>query len=232
MTIAAQRTPTFADVIRRAIDARLAEVHTAIPAKVEAFDAATQLAEVKPLVQAERIDETGARVVEPLPVIVGVPVVFPGANGFRVTFPITQGDTVLLVFSEASIDNWLEQGTDVDPGTPRRFHIKDAIAIPGLHPKSKAWTGVSGADMTLGKDGGPQVVVKSSTIELGGHADDPPTDAVALASKVEQDLNTLKNAINSAPVAPNDGGATFKAALGAALSAWPSSLGSTVIKSK
>lgn len=72
-----------------------------------------------------------------------------------------------------------------------------------------------------------KVVLSAPTVELAGSA-----DAVALASKVATDLNTLKSAISAAPVVPTDGGASFKAALMASLAAWPSSLGSTKVKAE
>lgn len=53
---------------------------------------------------------------------------------------------------------------------------------------------------------------------------------VALAEKVEQELTTLKNAINAATPTPNDGGAALKTAILAALSSWPGSVGSEKVK--
>lgn len=49
---------------------------------------------------------------------------------------------------------------------------------------------------------------------------------VALASKITTELIALKNAISSAPVAPTDGGASFKAGLLTALASWPGDIAS------
>src|SRR5688572_20732449 len=104
------RQLTLAQVISRAIDVRLTDMHTNFPARVVRYDADSQQVDVQPLVQAVFEDEAGERRSEPLPIITSVPVVFPGAGGYRITFPIKagdqDGDTVLIVCSEASLDVW------------------------------------------------------------------------------------------------------------------------------
>lgn len=62
-------------------------------------------------------------------------------------------------------------------------------------------------------------------LSVGGAAGE-----VALESKLTAALNTLKSAIGGAATLPNDGGATFKAAIMTALSAWPPDLKCTNIK--
>jgi hypothetical protein len=187
-TDAISNTPTFAEVLRVAIDARLADVHTAIPARVETYDAAKQRVSVKPLIRRGYLDEDGQRAVESLPVINEVPIVFPGAGGFRVTFPVAPGDTVLLVFSEASIDRWLPRGGDVDPADDRRFSLNDAIAIPGLRSFAAPLASAPADVMTAGKDGGPVIEFDGSEIRAGG------SSALALAG----DLESLRAAIAGA----------------------------------
>lgn len=178
------RTPTLAEVIRRALDARLADVRVALPARVEKYDAAKQVVDVLPLLQERAVGEDGAELVESLPVVPNVPVVFPGAGGFRVTFPVQPGDTVLLVFSDRSLDVWQAKGGEVDPVDLRRHHLADAVAIPGLrdlaHPLASAPTD----RLSLGKDGGRTVEITNSDVILDGgtksvaRAGDPCTFAL------------------------------------------------------
>src|SRR6266702_894931 len=102
-----QRTPTLGEVIRDGIGSALESVHTAIPASVTKYDAATQKADVQPLVKMAYEDEDGNRQAVNLPVVTSCPVQFPGGAGLTIVFPIAVGDTGLLVFSEASLDKWL-----------------------------------------------------------------------------------------------------------------------------
>lgn len=47
------------------------------------------------------------------------------------------GDGVLLVFSQRSIENWLD-GSKGSPDDPRMFDLSDAFAIPSCNTKSPA----------------------------------------------------------------------------------------------
>jgi hypothetical protein len=147
--------PTLADAIRRAVECAVADLHVAIPARVERVDLAKALVDVKPLVK-DRYSEDGATKVQSVPVVTNVPLVFPGAGGMRITFPVTKGDTVLLVFSERSLDSWLVRGGEVDPLDDRRHSLSDAVAIPGLNDFAHPWKAISSSAVTIGKDGEAQ----------------------------------------------------------------------------
>jgi hypothetical protein len=136
------RSPELAEVIRTWIAGARADIHTALPAKVTRVDLAKGLVDVKPLIKSGWENDDGDRVVEAVPVICDVPIAFPGAGGMRVTFPVTVDDTGLVLFSEASLDAWLDApaGNDVDPLDDRRHHLSDGIFLPGLRPASSPWT--------------------------------------------------------------------------------------------
>lgn len=66
--------------------------------------------------------------------LVDVPVIFPSAGGFALTFPLLAGDEVLVMFSARCIDGWW-QNSGVQPQAEFRMHdLSDGFAIPG--PKS------------------------------------------------------------------------------------------------
>jgi len=164
------RSPSMPDVLRRAIDSRLVDVRVAVPARVEKWDAAKQAVDVKPVVRTIRTDVDGVATPEPLEVVRNVPVLFPGAGGFRVTFPVQVGDIVLLVFADSSLDKWKTLGgSDVDPIDPRSHALSDAVAIVGLHDLAHPLSDVPSSSMKLGKDGGSaQVEIKDDEIVLAG----------------------------------------------------------------
>lgn len=161
------QTPTLAEVLGAALDASARGLRVALPARVESYDPATQQVSAQPLVLEGFVGEDGERATERLPVINGVPVVFPGAGGFRVTFPVAVGDTVLLVFSSSSIDRWLALGGEVDPQDDRRHSINDAVAIPGLRDFAHSLASTP-STMSLGKDGGPTIEISGTDIQAGG----------------------------------------------------------------
>lgn len=208
-----QRNVTLAELLNRARANAMKDLRVAVPGRVESYDSSTQTADIKPMVGDQFQEEDGSTTDISLPIISKVPVIFPGAGSFRITFPVTPGDTVLLVFSDRSIDGWLDQGGESFPSDRRRHHLSDAVAIPGLHPNNAPWNGAEDGVITLGSDSGS-------------------ADFVALASAVSSQLSTLKAAISGAAVTAGDGGASFKAAIMAALSTWPGSVASSTVKIK
>ncbi len=158
--------PSLAEVLNRFGAGLFNALHVALPARVESYDAATQTIFAKPLIRGLFTEEDGSLSQDSLPVIPNVPVVFPGAGGFRLTFPIAVGDNVLLVFADRSIDAFQSGGGETAPADLRKHNLSDAIAIPGLHPSNGAWTGASLTDLTMGKDGGAQVTVKAAEIDV------------------------------------------------------------------
>lgn len=172
------RNPSLAAVLNAFRASLLADVRVSVPARVERYDATTQLIDAKPLLRDTFTEEDGSQSVLSLPVITNVPVVFPGAGGFRLTFPVTVGDTVLLVFADRSIDAWLANGGETSPTDERHHHLSDAIAIPGLHPNNAPWSGAEAGVVTLGSDGGA-------------------AEFVATADRVLERLNNIATAFNA-----------------------------------
>jgi hypothetical protein len=216
--------PSLADVIRAGIHSAAADLHVSIPATVVRVELGRGLVDAQPLVK-DIFEGQAASV----PVITNVPIVWPGAGGFRLTFPIAVDDVVLLVFSDRSLDLWLEKGGEVDPKDPRRHALSDAIAIPGLRSFNAPWSGASADGVTLGKDGGTQVKVKDGAIELGGNAKAVARvdDAVAAASN----MATWIAAVNTALLGPGVGQPLVGVAVVAPTDFGKISSGSSVTKS-
>lgn len=161
-------TPNLAELIDASLDARLDGLMTALPGRVMSYSSSDQTADVQPLIKAAYVDETGARRVELLPIVTHVPIVFPGGGGNSHTWPVSEGDTVLLVFSTASLDKWLDgDGRAVDPGDDRRHNLSDAVAIPGLRPRG-ASLGSEAVHPTA-------MVLAADEVRIGGATEVEPT---------------------------------------------------------
>ena len=118
----------MAQSIRFAIRQSLKDLYTCMPGIVESYDAETRRAVVK---GALRVVTTKKEEIE-REAIYNVPVVFPSGGGFAITFPLEQGDPVLLVYSQRGLTNWKKS---LDVATPDMLGFlseKDAIAIPGF----------------------------------------------------------------------------------------------------
>jgi Phage protein Gp138 N-terminal domain len=119
-----------------AIDGALRHARTAMPGIIDSFDAEKQTVSVKPAIKAIHAPDDGT---DPewkeMPLIVDVPIYFPGTAEFALTFPIKQGDECLLVICDRSIDLWHEKGDVQEFDDMRHHHTSDAIAFVGLRSK-------------------------------------------------------------------------------------------------
>lgn len=190
MNTARQRT--LEESITNLVNTILGGVHTAIPATVKSYNDKKLLVDVQPSINSRFEDGT----VLAQPTIYSVPVVFPRTKTAAITFPIEKGDSVLLVFSEKSLDEWIDKGKGT-PEDPRRFDLSDAFAIPGVfkigdgkQPKNKDCLEIQykHQSVSIDKQGNVEVgneeskplarvIVNGMSVELGGETIDP-TDGV------------------------------------------------------
>jgi hypothetical protein len=183
--------PSDPELIRRAIEARLAEVHTSIPAMVISYDATTQTCEVQPLVKRlVPSDKDGVLESESYPRIKNVPVAFPRTALFVFHFPLAFGDTVYLLCPERSIAEWRTTGIESAPGDARLHPLAGAVALPGLYPAASPMV-PSGSDPELGHVAGPRVSFGLLAVEVG-----PAPEAVALAAGIATELAAIQTAIS------------------------------------
>src|SRR4051812_27585546 len=107
---------TEAEVISAAIDSRWLDLHKAGPARVESYNAAANTVTVTPVLWRQILTDDGDYVAEALPQIPDVKVAWPRAGGFGITLPIQKGDFVLLLFCDAPLGAWRQNGQPGDPG--------------------------------------------------------------------------------------------------------------------
>jgi hypothetical protein len=127
------------NALQAAITGRLANVWTALPGIVLSYNAKDNTVEVQPATQSKRRLKSGQVTDETIPKCVDVPVHFPSAGGYALTFPVKKGDECLLIFSKHSIDNWWDKG-DVRPQShpTRQFNLSDGFAIIGTRSQKNA----------------------------------------------------------------------------------------------
>lgn len=191
-----ERTPSLADIIRQAIEDRLADVHTMLPGRIASYDSGTQKADVEPLIK--RLQQTvDGELSEELPVIPGVPVMFPRTRNYKLTMPVEPGDRCMLVFCEASTDAYQlgdsRQGSSAlirqtDPDTFDRFNLTDAVALVGWYNDYEALSASDQDGMQLGRDGGAIIHIAPDLVEL---YEKGASEFVALADKVETELKKI-----------------------------------------
>lgn len=174
--------PTAADLLSAASASATAKMRTAEPGLISSYDSATQRATVT-LGMAVRVRKPDGSEVHEAPITVpNVPIAWPRAGGYSLTFPLAAGDEVLLVFSGRSLDEW-KLGTaraGVEASSPRRFAVQDAVAYP---------TVAAAAPLPSTALDAAALVLAGALVKLG---DSTASDFVALASLVLAELNALR----------------------------------------
>lgn len=150
-----------ADVFRNVFNNMISSMHTCMPATIISFDAEECKASIQP--SLNRAYLSGEL---PYPVIENVPVMFPRAGDFFLTYPLANGDPCLVIFSERSLDLWKSVGGQLTPDDPRKFDISDAIIIPGLYSFNQKLEGVSGNDVVFSFKGSKVTIKQDGNISI------------------------------------------------------------------
>ena len=149
----------MSDVIREAIRARMIETHTALPGVIQAFDPATQRADVRIPLLRVFTDLDGDETLEPWPLLSGVRVYMLHGGGFHQSLPVAEGDECMVIFLERDASRWMGGGKDQKPETNRTHDISDGVALVGFNSDPKRIPGYNGSDFVIAADAGGQSVI-------------------------------------------------------------------------
>lgn len=186
-------TPTtFAETVREILESFSGDLHVAIPGVVESYDEGSLTADIRPGLRRyvpARDDEAEDKT-EPLPVLPGVPVVWPFGGGLFVHGGLDAGDSVLLVICSTDPGAWrASDGSQVDPSHPLRHGLGGAVAIPGLLRRGAEFT-PDGA--SIGLDGNSaQILFRTNQIRAGG------TEPMARAGNLDAHLTQIAASIQA-----------------------------------
>lgn len=195
-----ERSETWSDIIVDAIEGRLADLHTGLPARVIAFDEAKGSCQVQVLLNRVFVNEDDSSSIIAIPPIDNVPIIYEGGAGWSITYPLAPGDIVFLAFAERSIDDWLETepGQLVTPTQVRKHDLSDAIALPSLHTRRSPIANISTTNLRIQHDNGLVAIDLSPEdahvrapkvyIDAGGDAD----QAIPRGDELVQALAQLK----------------------------------------
>lgn len=125
--------PTEEETQAKRERALLFNMKVSFPAKVTTVNA-NGTVNIQPVIREKLISSGNSVSYVNLPIIPNVPICWPNAGGYSITFPIDVGDECLAVISDQSFDNWWLYGGVQNPVEYRRHDLTDAIAIFG--PKS------------------------------------------------------------------------------------------------
>lgn len=213
--------PDLEDVLTAREEAARLDLDVAIPARVERYDAATQTADVVPLLRRPVPRPDGGHAFEADPVVPSVPVQWPRVGAWALTMKVEPGDTGLLLCCDGDVGTWRAGGGDVvDPVNLQRHHLSHAVFLPGLYTRGRALaraaTGTAGmvigsdtsaARITFNTDGsvevaqGSTVVIRvdaTGTVQLGGTGLAALLDGVVTARGIDPFTGATYGALGNA----------------------------------
>jgi hypothetical protein len=198
-----ERVGSLTAAIQAGVDGLRADLWTALPAAVVSYNAATQSADVQPLVQIQWRDQAGVWHPVQLPVLPDCPVEWSGGGGCSLTFPLAAGDEGIVILASRCIDAWWSQG-GVQPQAKLRMHsLSDGMFIPRLCSNPKVPNPPpSTTQVELRSDDGTMVVsLNKDTQQLGLNANGTTVVADGVAQKVTINaINGLWVVVGGVPV--------------------------------
>lgn len=172
-----------------------------LPARVVAFDRASNLATVQPLIQMVTTDNT--RISRPQ--IAAVPVLQIGGGNFLLSFPLSPGDLGWIKANDRDISLFLEAWKETAPNTKRMHSFSDAVFIPD------AMTGftIAGEDSNNAtlqtKNSTNRVAVSSSAVKMTAGSNYVKVDA----TQVQAQVGTTSLVVTSSGITLTVGGTTM-----------------------
>lgn len=138
--------------LRMAIEGALSQLWTAMPATVTSVDLTKQTVSCQPAIKGTQTAKDGSTSQVSMPMLVDVPIVWPRAGGYALTFPIEAGDECLVVFASRCIDGWWQSGGEQAPLETRMHDLSDGFAIFGPSSQSRKLTNVQSDGVELRND--------------------------------------------------------------------------------
>lgn len=176
---------------RLAQDGHQARIWTAMPGIVQSVDLAKMTCVVQLAIQGRAEDEEGALTYQNISLLQDVPIVFPRAGGFTITFPIAAGDEVLVVFASRCIDSWWQNGGFANKPMEFRMHdLSDGFAIPGPSSQPKVIEAISSTEIQIRNDAGDTYLSIVKASKKFGMVN-PTTDLKTVMTDLETALNTF-----------------------------------------
>lgn len=158
MTSVTEHTADDEELLRQSAETHQADMWTALPGIVLSVNLDAQTLEVQPAMTYAQQSPDGSTAIHQLPRLADVPIVWPRAGGFALTFPIAVGDEVLVVFASRCIDAWWQGGTASHPPEHRMHDLSDGFAILAPTSQPKKLAGVSSSNVQLRNSAGDTFV--------------------------------------------------------------------------
>ena len=155
-----ERTEDLTTLLLMAFEGMQAGLWTAMPAIINSFNPTAMTCTAKVSILMNQRMENGTFTPVSIPLLLDVPVMFPGGGGFTLTFPVKSGDEALIVFANRCIDSWWQNGGINNKQAEFRMHdLSDGFAFVGVRSQPRVLSGgVNAATAQLRSDDGSMYI--------------------------------------------------------------------------
>ncbi|TWH46325.1 Gp138 family membrane-puncturing spike protein [Sporomusa sp. KB1] len=142
------------------------DIRVAMPGIIESYDSDRQTATIKPAIR-EKVNISGNQEWTDIPLLVDVPVMFPRAGGYSITFPVKKNDECLVIFADCCYDAFWQSGGVQNQIDRRRHDLSDGLAIITKISQPNRLSGVSTDSLQIRNDAGSAIIeIADSNINI------------------------------------------------------------------
>ena len=181
---------TLEALLRESFDEMAGELRVCLPGRIESYDPDTHLASIQPLIKRRFY---ARKMAVSLPIINRVPVIHPRTANAYIRLPVARGDLVTMVFTDRSMEAWLQgDGAETEALDTRQHHLSDAYAILGGYPEKKKITADNPEALEIHVEDGVKITIGNGTEELLQIASDAFTELKNLVNELSQTLADIQ----------------------------------------
>ncbi|MCK4883522.1 MAG: translation initiation factor IF-2 [Candidatus Diapherotrites archaeon] len=153
-----ERFPDEEDALRNMMESHQAGLWTALPCLIDSVDLVKQTVSAQPTIKGTVSKQDGTTEEVDLPLLVDVPIMFPRAGGFALTFPIAEGDECLVVFASRCIDSWWQSGGIQSQAEKRMHDLSDGFCMLAPTSQPNVLENVSATSVQLRSEDGADII--------------------------------------------------------------------------
>ena len=155
--------PTLASILELHKDDIMYSLNCHQVGEIVSFNSQTQTAEVQ-----IKMQRTVKGEIKDYPVLIDCPCIVLGGGEGRITFPISAGDSCLVIFNDKDIDNWYDGGQKMPPRSQRLHDFADAFALVGIRNRQNQISDYFADGVEL-KHGNSSIKLKDGYINIKGN---------------------------------------------------------------
>jgi hypothetical protein len=156
------------EIQKKALDQHAFDMRVSEPGIIQSFSPGPPATcTVQPAIR-ERLNINGNISHVQLPILINVPVIYPGGGGYAITWPLNVGDEGIIVYQDKCYDAFWQSGGIQNQVEKRRHDLSDAVFYPCRISIPNSLTGVTNTFQIRNAAGAAIIEMNGTTINILG----------------------------------------------------------------